>query len=349
MRVLVGSMVVALAGVAAYGQQATSATPARPPVPAVAGAPEARVIAELAASVNQLGGVKNSPFSADEINESVQVLADGNRITHSSTNKVFRNGEGRMRRDMPGGVMGGVMGSTFTLGGGTTIVDPAQGQQVLLDAQAQIARVAELRALPQAVTVVEAPGAIRRLATEDERAKALLEIERSKDNLVVAQRSLEKVNQELALTAARAPVAIVSGQGGLVTGVGTGVGLGAGSTSRYETRTEELGTRDFDGVTAEGRRTVTTIPAGAIGNERPIEIVYERWFSKDLGMVVYSKRSDPRTGEQTYELKNIVRAEPDPSLFNIPNTYRKISSTGTVYRTSPVATTAPTKKVRPQN
>jgi hypothetical protein len=102
---------------------------------------------------------------------------------------------------------------------------------------------------------------------------------------------------------------------------------------KWETRTEQLGMQNFEGVDAEGTRTVTTIPAGAIGNERPIEIVYERWYSKDLQLIVYSKHSDPRFGEQTYRLTNINRSEPDPSLFDVPAGYR-ILNENTFYRTT---------------
>ena len=94
---------------------------------------------------------------------------------------------------------------------------------------------------------------------------------------------------------------------------------------KWETRTEQLGVQNFEGVDAEGTRTITTIPADAIGNERPIEIVYERWYSKELQMIVYSKHSDPRFGEQTYRLTNINRSEPDPSLFQVPTSYRIVN------------------------
>ena len=87
-------------------------------------------------------------------------------------------------------------------------------------------------------------------------------------------------------------------------------------------KTEQLGTRDFEGVTAEGTRTLTTLPAGSIGNERDIEIVYERWYSKDLQLIVYSRHSDPRFGEQIYRLTNISRSEPDRSLFIVPSDYK---------------------------
>ena len=99
--------------------------------------------------------------------------------------------------------------------------------------------------------------------------------------------------------------------------------------SKWETRTEQLGMQNFDGVDAEGTRTITTIPADAIGNERPIEIVYERWYSKELQIIVYSRHLDPRFGEQTYRLTNINRSEPDPSLFQVPTSYRIVNQTRT--------------------
>ena len=74
----------------------------------------------------------------------------------------------------------------------------------------------------------------------------------------------------------------------------------------------------MEGVLVNGVRTTHTIPAGQIGNERPIAIVSEIWTSPDLKTVVFSKRTDPRMGEQTFRLTNIVRAEPDPSLFTVP-------------------------------
>ena len=86
-------------------------------------------------------------------------------------------------------------------------------------------------------------------------------------------------------------------------------------------RTESLGTRDVEGVRADGTRTTTTIEAGAIGNVAPIEIVSERWFSPELKTVVLSRRSDPRFGDTTYRLENIVRGEPSPELFRVPTDY----------------------------
>jgi len=84
---------------------------------------------------------------------------------------------------------------------------------------------------------------------------------------------------------------------------------------------ESLGTRQFDGVKAVGRKRTSVIPTGQIGNDRPIEITDERWESPELRMLVYSRNSDPRTGVVEYRLTNINRSEPPADLFVIPPDY----------------------------
>jgi hypothetical protein len=86
-----------------------------------------------------------------------------------------------------------------------------------------------------------------------------------------------------------------------------------------EVKKESLGTQQIEGVNAEGIRITRTIPAGAIGNERPIDMVSETWTSTDLHVLVLSKRSDPRVGETVYRLTNIKLGEPDASLFQVPS------------------------------
>ncbi len=88
-----------------------------------------------------------------------------------------------------------------------------------------------------------------------------------------------------------------------------------------QTTREELGQQTIEGVTATGTRTTTEIPAGAIGNEQPIKIVSEQWFSPDLQVLVLTKHTDPRVGETVYRLVGIVRAEPSRSLFELPPDY----------------------------
>lgn len=90
---------------------------------------------------------------------------------------------------------------------------------------------------------------------------------------------------------------------------------------RWPLQKENLGTQVVEGVEATGTRTTVTIPAGEIGNEKPITIVSERWFSPELQVVVSSSHRDPRFGETTYRLTAIVRGEPDRSQFEVPADY----------------------------
>jgi len=85
--------------------------------------------------------------------------------------------------------------------------------------------------------------------------------------------------------------------------------------------TESLGKQMIEGVEAEGSRTTFTIPAGQIGNAEPMQIVTEKWYSSALQVMVKVTHSDPRSGTTTYQLTNIVQAEPDPELFKVPSNY----------------------------
>jgi hypothetical protein len=95
--------------------------------------------------------------------------------------------------------------------------------------------------------------------------------------------------------------------------------VAAGSAGTSSTAsTEDLGQQVIEGVTVKGTRTTTVIPAGAIGNEQPITVTSEEWFSPDLKVLVMTKHADPRSGETTYRLTTIARGEPIPSLFELP-------------------------------
>ncbi|HMD48355.1 MAG TPA: hypothetical protein VKG79_04625, partial [Bryobacteraceae bacterium] len=83
----------------------------------------------------------------------------------------------------------------------------------------------------------------------------------------------------------------------------------------------DLGTQVIQGVNATGKRITRTVAAGVEGNDRAIQVVTETWYSPDLQVVVMSKTSDPRFGESTYQLTNITRAEPDPTMFTVPSGY----------------------------
>jgi len=94
-----------------------------------------------------------------------------------------------------------------------------------------------------------------------------------------------------------------------------------GMQSRKDVTTTSLGTKTVNGVKADGTRYTRTIAAGAIGNEKPITITAERWYSPELHVTVMTKRSDPRMGETVFEMTNIQRQEPDAALFKVPSDY----------------------------
>ena len=305
---------------------------AQTPAPVVAPVPEAKVIAEIAARGNK--GVKNSPFSADAVSESVQTLADGNRITRSSTSKLYRNSEGRFRQEFVSGT-GGLFGSAFAMGDAVTVINPGQSR-FYLDSSAKIAHVydelsSQGFAVAAPVAAVRTLEPLKTIEMSQLAPEARIEIERAKAEMdkVRASKDEFKAAAEEMKAAADTYAVTVAG-----TGQSFGAGLAAtrASLPKWDSRSEDLGEQNIEGVSAHGTRTITTIPAGAIGNERPIEIMYEKWFSNELQMVVYSKQSDPRTGEQTYRLTNINRSEPDPSLFQLPTGYKVVSGgTGATY------------------
>lgn len=82
-----------------------------------------------------------------------------------------------------------------------------------------------------------------------------------------------------------------------------------------------LGSKDIEGVRANGERTTWTIEAGKIGNEKPIQIVHEVWTSPDLLLTVQSRDADPRSAERIYRLTNLKRGEPDAGLMKVPSDY----------------------------
>jgi hypothetical protein len=96
----------------------------------------------------------------------------------------------------------------------------------------------------------------------------------------------------------------------------------AHTRSNAQVKTEELGTQTMDGLTVQGKRITKTIAAGQIGNEHQLQVVTEVWYSQDLQTIVSSTTNDPRTGVSTYKLTNISRAEPDPTLFQVPADYK---------------------------
>jgi len=320
MKLIIGMIMIASLAIAVPAQTAQGQ--------AAAAADAAKVLAKYTAM--NPGAMKNSPFTADEVNESIQVLADGNRIVRSSTGKMYRNSDGRVRRDLKGGT-GGLLGSTFSFSDRTAF-NFDFGQSYFFE----VPPVPLMPALPPMPAMPPMPPL--KIVTPDSPSQSVT-IER-------AGRDVEKVRTELRAIERTPMPAMTALSGTHVISPSGFMSPGGcpvtGANSKSQCRTEQLGNQNIEGVDAEGTRTITTIEAGAIGNDRPIEIFYERWFSKELGVVVASKRNDPRFGEQTYRLTNIVRTEPDPSLFTMPH---KVS--GGAYRTTQRTAATKAEVVRP--
>ena len=83
--------------------------------------------------------VKGAPYSAQAVTESVQTLADGNRIVHKNSAQVYRDSEGRTRRDQTVGAIGPYAAAgdpiqTFFIN------DPVAGTNYILDPRSKVAR-----------------------------------------------------------------------------------------------------------------------------------------------------------------------------------------------------------------
>lgn len=88
---------------------------------------------------------------------------------------------------------------------------------------------------------------------------------------------------------------------------------------------DQLGNKTIDGYEASGEKVTRTIAAGEIGNEKPIEVVTERWFCADLQLPVLIVHTDPLMGTATTKVTSVTRGDPDASLFQVPSEYRIVT------------------------
>jgi hypothetical protein len=237
--------------------------------------------------------VTGQPYSAEIVSESIQTLADGNRIVQRSTGHVFRDGQGRVRReeDRPSGVPS------------VSIMDPTKGVTITLDAVNRAAR-----ETPNGFSIV-LKAAVENLTEMVKKAEAAkLAARRAADG------SVQEADQRKAeLEGERRKVEI---------GGGGRAGFVRKSGEKLDEQAEErLQDRLIEGVWASGVRRTTTFAKGAIGNEQPLKVVSEEWTSPDLQILVSTDRNDPRTGRSTYRLLRINRNDPDPTLFEVPADY----------------------------
>jgi hypothetical protein len=231
--------------------------------------------------------VQGEPYSATIINESIQTLADGNRIVITSNGEIARDSLGRTRQETALPAIGNL--SAANAPHLVFIQDPVAQTSYTLNLSD---KTAQKMSLPSTVPVqigaaggAGGPGTVMIATGNAVAASGPLPPLPISSGPVFIQRSM-----------------VVNDQG--------------------QSTIEDLGLQTIEGVLANGMRTTRTIPAGQIGNEKPLSIVTEVWTSPDLKAIVYSKRSDPRMGEQTFRLTDIARTEPDPSLFTVPSDFK---------------------------
>lgn len=233
------------------------------------------------------GVIKSAPYSADAVTENVQTLADGNRIVHNTNAKIYRDSQGRERREQtlpaigPFAAQGEPRKTIF-------ISDPVAGVNYSLDVQNKVAIKLPRPALPP-VRTVEMPA----------------------EPKAGAQVFIRRFDGPGAPGVPPAPQVMFFQRGTGAPGAGRGPAP----------QTEQLGSKVIEGVSADGVRHTITIPAGQIGNERPIMVTDEVWRSPELQVMVQSNHSDPRMGTTTYSLRNVSRSEPSPTLFQVPPDY----------------------------
>ena len=226
--------------------------------------------------------VKGVPFSGTLRTESTRVFADGNRIHQEGSSKMWRDKDGRTRTEAEIMLPPGLAQQPPTL---ITISDPVAKVRYVLEPEKKIAR--KLPFAPE------------------------FELHRMSGPVTAAGPGMMNIAVAPPPEGAGAPehrsnvmfYSIRSKQ------------------TKDDAKSESLGERDFDGVRATGTRLTTTIPAGEISNDRPIEIVSEQWYAKSLKTTVMTKHSDPWAGDFTSRLTEISTNDPDPGLFAVPSGY----------------------------
>lgn len=231
--------------------------------------------------------VKGAPYSAQAVTESTQTLSDGNRIINKSTASIYRDSEGRTRREQTLRAIGPFANSAEPPQT-VFINDPVAGTSYTLDVQNRIAR----KMKPMTFKMPAPPPPPEGEKVENPEGAPMHERIPAHPDVLMLKRGLEGA-----------------------------VAFGIIGPANHNARTESLRKQSIEGVEAEGTRTIVTIAAGEIGNERPIEIVSERWYSAELQTVVMTRHSDPRFGENSYRLTNISRSEPARTLFEVPGDF----------------------------
>ncbi len=296
--------------------------------------------------------VKNAPYSAEVITERTQTLSDGNQITKRTTSATWRDSAGRTRqetRDASGNVKSvqihdAVDGARITLTPSTRTARKTTVDRDLHKRIAELREKARAMAKDGKATIIERGNGGEDIVIQRHEGGADGRKDVRED---VQVRVIRGSGPGASVTLSVPPIPPVPpvppvppmpplppledlGTGELVRLSSIGTALGDSKWSAKATTTS-LGTRDVEGVRAEGKSRSYTIPAGEIGNKNPITVTTESWYSPELQATVYSKHSDPRSGETVYRMANIKRGEPSAALFTVPEGYTVKESPGFSY------------------
>jgi hypothetical protein len=241
--------------------------------------------------------VKNAPYMADSVTESVQTLADGNRIMNTNKSSFARDSEGRTRRESTIQSLGNI-GSTEAPIVSVFIDDPVAKLSYSLDPRAKVAFKSKSDK-PEGVTFTRKMDAAAAPAGTKGSVATTATIEREVVFRTESDGAL--------LPGGPMPIAAMQVRS---------------DVKKANLRKEDLGAKTIEGVSARGTRTIMTIPAGEAGNERPLEVVTESWYSEDLKATVLNIHTDPRMGTVTTRLANVRLGEPSKSLFEPPTDYK---------------------------
>lgn len=229
--------------------------------------------------------VKGMPFCAVISTEHTQPFADGNRIHTTDASTFCRDSMGRTRREASLNLLGAApQKSGVKL---ITIVDPVAGYRYVLDTNSKTAR---RMPLPSADSAPFAKG-------------------------TAGAPPAGKLDQVMFFRTEEAPGPNVVYRNVFVNKAGPDAG-------EPPPASENLGDQTIDGIHATGTRITTTIPAGRLGNEQPIRVTSERWYSPELKATVLTKHNDPWAGEVKTEFTSVSTSEPDTSLFVVPSDYK---------------------------
>ncbi|WP_342115034.1 hypothetical protein [Pseudoduganella sp. OTU4001] len=255
--------------------------------------------------------VKGAPYSADVISERQQNLSDGNEIAVKSSSRSYRDSNGRTRQEIRD-AKGELRTITIRETDGTTyILNPQRKTANKITAPRAMREMARAR-IEALRKEGRTPGATQDTGPNGE-AIVIKRVER------VDGEQRRNVQENVRVLTTRSVA-----EAGVARELAHGLTLGgAFADHKYASKasTSELGSKEIEGLKAEGSMRSYEIPAGEVGNRNVIVVSHETWYSPELQVVLMTKHSDPRRGEDVYRLANIKRAEPDAALFTVPSDY----------------------------